>query len=245
MNYNQYHFSVMEYGKCILVGLGISGLIAWLFYRSLWGMLLFVPVEYLCLTQYQKMKIKQRKGQLLLEFRDGMQAVSGALLAGYSMENAWREAEKELGELHGEESLMCTEVRQLNAAVRMNQPLEKVLAEFAFRSGCEEIESFAEVFSFAKRSGGDFAKIIQTTVGKLRGRMEVEREITTTLAGKRLEGRIMEGMPMMILAYLSVTSADFMDVLYGNLPGVMVMSAALLAYLGAVRWSEHILDIKM
>ena len=76
------------------------------------------------------------------------------------------------------------------------------MLSFAARSGCEEIESFAEVFAFAKRSGGDFVHIMQTTVQKLAGRIEVEREVATVLAGKRLEGRIMEIMPRAILALL-------------------------------------------
>lgn len=65
------------------------------------------------------------------------------------------------------------------------------------------------MFAFAKRSGGDFVHIMQTTVQKLAGRIEVEREVATVLAGKRLEGRIMEIMPLAILAYLQVASGEF------------------------------------
>lgn len=180
-----------------------------------------------------------------MEFKDGMQAVSAALLAGYSVENAWREAEKELGELHGKEALLSLEFQQMNTAIKMNRPLEQVLAEFAERSGCEDIENFSEVFCFAKRSGGDFAGIIRTTVQRMNGKLEVEREIATVIAGKKLEGKIMNATPMLILLYLNFTSGDFLSLLYGNLPGVFIMSGALLVYAGAMKLSVRIMDIKI
>lgn len=76
----------------------------------------------------------------------------------------------------------------------------------------------------------DFVHIMQTTVQKLAGRIEVEREVATVLAGKRLEGRIMEIMPLAILAYLQVASGEFLDALYGSVFGVAVMSIAFCCY---------------
>lgn len=245
MDYQNDSMSVKEILWCLLVSAVLAGAIAWLFYRSFWGMLLEPLIFFLYRRSYKREKIQKRKDRLLQEFKDGMQAVSAALLAGYSMENAWREAEKELKELYGDTSMMYGEIHQMNAAVRMNEPLEKVLSDFAKRSGCEEIESFAEVFSFAKRSGGDFAKIIRTTVQKLTGKIEVEREIATVLAGKKLEGRIMNTMPILILAYLTFFSGEFLDMLYGNLTGVLIMSAALGVYAAALKLSAHILDIRV
>lgn len=245
MDYKKYRLERKDHLICLLAGIAISGVIAGLFYRSCWAMLLCPLVCIVWKRKYRAGKLQKRKDRLLLEFKDAMQAVSAALLAGYSMENAWKEAEGELRELHGEESLMCRELHLMNAAVRMNEPLEKVLSEFAQRSGCEEIESFAEVFSFAKRGGGDFAGMIRTTVQKLAGRIEVEREIATILAGKKLEGRVMNVMPVLILAYLTAASGGFLDSLYKNTAGVLVMTTALAVYVAAMALSEHIMNIRI
>lgn len=245
MDYSRYVCSVKERLQCLLVSMGVSGILAWLFYRSWWGMLLS-PVVFIVYTRsYRNMQIKKQKERLLYEFKDTMQALSSALLAGYSMENAWRDTERELQELHGEQSIMLTEVHRMNAAVRMNEPIEHVLTEFAGRSGCEEIESFAEIFVFAKRSGGDFVKIIGTTVKKLSGKIEVEQEIATVLAGKKLEGRVMNIMPLLILAYMTLTAGDFLDVLYGNSLGACIMTAVLVGYALALKLSARILDIRI
>lgn len=245
MDYSRYACSIGERVQCLLISLGLSGVLAWLFYRSWWGMLLFPIVSIVYTKNYRNMQIKKQKERLVYEFKDMMQALSAAILAGYSMENAWRDAERELVQLHGEQSIMSREIHRINAAVRMNEPIEEVFAEFAKRSGCEEIESFAEIFVFAKRSGGDFAKIIRTTVKNLTGKIEVEQEIATVLAGKRLEGRVMNAMPVLILAYMTLTSGDFLDVLYGNVLGICIMTAVLVGYALALKLSAHILDIKI
>lgn len=245
MDYRCYRFAMKDWFCCALGAACGGGLLAWLFYQSVYGMALAVFLFFFFCRRYAKKRKEKRQEQLLLQFRDGMQAVASALLAGYSMENAWREAERELRKLHGENADMVCEFAKMNAAVRMNQPLEQELQDFADRSGCEDIESFAEVFSFAKRSGGDFVGIIQTAVLRISGKIEVEREIATAVAGKKLEGRIMDGMPLFILAYLNLTSGDFLELLYGNVLGVVVMTAALAAYAGAIRLSEKILDIRI
>lgn len=242
-DYRHYDLNLQERIQCVLAAGVITGIVAWLFYRSCWGFVLF-PVVIVGYTRfYRQEQIRKRKQRLLLEFKDAMRAVSGELLAGYSMENAWKGAEREILELHGEKSLMLEELRWMNTAVQMNEPLEKMVTMFAARTACDEIESFAEVLAFAKRAGGDFAKIIRTTAQKLSGRMEVEQEIATVLSGKRLEGNVMNLMPMFILAYMTLMAGDFLDVLYGNVLGVMIMSVVLIVYMAAWRMSVQILDI--
>lgn len=245
MDYREYHFTVADVLKCAAAAVLGGTLLAWLFYRSVYGMVLTLPLYLVIHSRYGKTQRERRKDQLLLQFRDGMQAVSAALLAGYSMENAWREAEGELRELHGAKALMVKEFAGMNAAIRMNEPLEQELQQFAERSGCEDIESFAEVFSFAKRSGGDFAGIIRTTVLRMSSKIEVEREIATAVAGKKLEGKVMNLVPLFILFYLNLTSGEFLEGLYGNMLGVLVMTVALAAYGGAIRLSDRILDIQI
>lgn len=245
MNYRVYRCSGMEILYCLLISFCSAGLIAWLFYRSCIALFLILLLFPVCCSNYKKEQEKKRKLCLLHEFKDGMQMVSTAMLAGYSMENAWVEAENGLKELYGGQSLLYREFQQMNAAVKMNQPLEQVLEAFAKRSNCEDIESFSEVFSFAKRSGGDFAGIISTTVQKISGRMEVEREIQTVIAGKKMEGKIMNVMPLFILAYLNITSGDFLEPLYGNVSGVLIMSVALMIYIISMKLSERVMDIKV
>lgn len=114
MDYRKYRACFEEKLACAAVGAGAAGMAAWLFYRSVWGMLLFPAAYLVCVKKYCALQKEKRKEQLLMEFKDAMQSASSALLAGYSIENAWRETEKELLELHGEKGLMAAEVRWMN-----------------------------------------------------------------------------------------------------------------------------------
>lgn len=220
-------------------------LASWLLYKSVFGMVLFIILFPVVIKRRKSRMCEKQKEELLMQFKDAMQSVTMALQAGYSMENAWKESERELAGLHGEEALFVQELRRINAAVGVNQPIERLLYEFAQRSDCEDIQNFSEVFLFAKRSGGDFCKIMQTTVRHISEKTEVESEIQTILSAKKMEQRIMNVIPVGLLLYLNVTAPDFLVGLYGNLAGRAIMTAALLVYVAAVRISEKIMQIKV
>lgn len=245
MDYRNYRCDMRDNLRWFGASIGITAALSWLFYQSWYGMVLIVPVGIFWRKRYIESRKKERQRELLYQFKDGILAVSAALMAGYSVENAWREAEKELCKLYGRKALMTREWHQMNAEIAMNEPVEKPLLAFAARSGCEDVESFAEVFAFAKRSGGNFVKIIRTTISRMMGKMEVEQEIATVLAGKKLEGRIMNVMPLFLLAYMNITSKEFLQVLYGSPFGALVMTAALGVYAAALKISERILDIRI
>lgn len=116
------------------------------FYISLymaWSLFLF---SFHCVFKERKRNGGNSKRDTSLQFRDAMQSVAAALQAGYSMENAWRESEKEMTELYGQDGIFVGELHQINQAVGMNQPIEKLLYEFALRSDCEDIQNFSDVF---------------------------------------------------------------------------------------------------
>ena len=236
MDYRKYRCNLWERLGCLAAGTAVAAAIAWLFYRSWYGMVLVIPVNYLIVSYYKNKKRDERAKKLMIEFRDAIQAVAAALLAGYSIEHAWKEAEREI---------ITKELIQMNAEIKLNRNVEEILHDLAVRSGVEEIQSFAEIFGFAKRSGGDFPQIIRTTAARISAKIEVEREVDTVIAGKKLEGKIMSVMPFFILAYLNLASGEFIDPLYGNLAGVLVMSAALLVFVGAMAINRRISDIRV
>ena len=245
MDYNVYRISLKEYLILILASLAAGGIVSYLFYESWLGILL-APIFFVLLKKRKiHQEIQKRKTTLSEQFMDALKAVSTALLAGYSMENAWIEAQKESELLHGKASLMYQEVDEMNRAVQMNVPLEQKIEEFAIRSGVEAIASFAEIFSFAKRSGGNFVQIIDSTTHRMCGKFETEREIEVMVASKKMEQKVMDVVPIGIIAYLKISAMGTLDVLYGNLFGVCFMTVCLALYVGAIYLSERILDIRV
>jgi len=244
-DYEEYLMTIGEELKCLGMAVSLSVLAAWILYKHLSGLILCVVIFPLYRRSYIRERITERKRELLVQFKDGIQSIVVALLSGYSIENAWIEAEKELCELYGENAYMTKEMHYMNSGIRMNQPIEEMLVRFAERSGCEDIVGFADIFRFAKRSGGNFAKILQNTVHRIAEKQEVEREIETVLSGKKMEQKIMNVVPVGLLAYLNLTSKEFLEPLYGNFFGACVMTGAFVAYIGAFLLAHKIVEIKI
>jgi tight adherence protein B len=145
-------------------------------------------------------------------------------------------------QMYGEKALIVRELTQIQAHLSMNVPLEELLEDFAKRSDLEDVNSFCQVFFFAKRTGGNFISIIRATAERIGEKIELQQQLMADLAARRLESQIMNVVPLVILLYLNLTSPGYFDILYGNLTGVCIMSACLLVYLLAYALSEHMLQ---
>ena len=241
MNYGSYVMTGKDRIKCLALSVVITVFAAWLLYKSPIGLVLIAGIYPFLKKGYVEKKVEEQRRKLLLQFKDAIQSVSVALLSGYSMENAWKEAEMEISELHGTDAYMLVELKEINQGVAMNQPIEELLYRFALRSQCEDILNFAEILRFAKRSGGNLGKIIKNTTDRINEKFEIEQEIETIISGKKMEQKVMNIVPVALLAYLNLTSGDFLEPLYGSLFGACVMTIAFLAYLAAFSLSRKMI----
>lgn len=241
-DYHEYHYSPREHMRYFAEAVLLILLVSYLFYHSVIAVALIVPFYPVFLKIRAKRLLQAQKQELCLQFKETISSVAVALNAGYSVENAWREAKGEIAQMYGEKALMVQELQHLLAHLAMNVPLEELLYDFALRSDIEDVISFCQVFFFAKRSGGDFIGIIRTTADRIGQKIELQRQLAADLAARRLESRIMNVVPLVILLYLNLTSPGYFDVLYGNASGVCIMSVCLGMYLLAYALSEHMLQ---
>jgi tight adherence protein B len=226
-------------------GMGILAVISYFFYRSVWAFFLLSPYLIFYFRKSRRKIQEQKEEAFRYQFQDGIKAVSAALNAGYSVENAFREGKKDLSLLYDSEAPIMQEFQKIIRGLDSNERLEKLLFDFAGRWRIEEVESFAEIFSTAKETGGDFSLIIQTTAERISSRMEVKREIKTMIAAKKFEQKIMSLVPFFLMFYIDLTSPGFFSVLYGTSFGMIVMTVCLGVYLLSRYLSERIMQIQV
>lgn len=241
-DYHKYHYSVREHIPYFAEALVLILLVSYLFYHSVFAVILLIPFYPLFLKIKAKQLLQAQKQELCEQFKETISSVAVALNAGYSVENAWREARDEMEQMYGEDALIVRELQHLLARLALNVPLEELLNDFAVRSDIEDVVSFCQVFFFAKRSGGDFIGIIRTTADRIGQKIELQHQLAADLAARRLESRIMNIVPLVILLYLDLTSPGYFDVLYGNFSGICIMSACLAVYLFAYALSEQMMQ---
>lgn len=214
-------------------------------YRSGWGVVFF---PFVWLFQFWEQKqIQKGRDEMMLqeEFLHGIGILNGALQAGLSMENSWKEVERETRLLYGETSKFYNEIKEMNQRVAHNAPIEKLFLEFAYRSKQEDIIQFAELFEFGKRSGSNWKKIIEATVNQMTERQEARKQIEVMVAEKKMEQQIMTIMPLGLLVFLQVSAWDYMDVLYHNWLGVIIMTIFLIGYVVAIIFAQRILKVNL
>ena len=227
----------------LIKGLGILAFIEILFYNSLIAVLVGSPfLFFYCKSEIAKLKIKKSE-KLADHFKEALSAVVVALRAGYSVENAFVEAYKDLAYRFGEKDVMVSELLLINRQVKNNTPMEQLLGKFAQNTGSSDIKDFAEIFKIAKRSGGDMGEIMEHTISIITRRMEIKEEIRMLTAAKKYEQKIMNLVPMGIIFYIRMTNPGYFDSLYHNTAGIVIMTAALCIYAVAYYMSEKILAI--
>lgn len=224
-------------------GLGILAFIGILFYDSLVAVLLGSPLLFFY-CKGELMKLKMKKSEKLEDhFKEALSAVVAALRAGYSVENAFVEAYKDLAYRFGKKDAMVSELLLINRQVKNNTPMEQLLEKFAQNTGSSDIKDFAEIFKIAKRSGGDMGEIMEHTISIITRRIEIKEETRMLTAAKKYEQKIMNLVPMGIIFYIRMTNPGYFNSLYHNAAGVAVMTAALVVYAAAYYMSEKILAI--
>lgn len=225
--------------------LAAAFLLSMLFYRSLAALLPLLPAgaAYACFRRKERREKEQRV--LAAQFRDALGSVITALKAGDSPENAFCESRKEMAFQYGENAVITKELVRIENGLENRVPLEQLLEAFAAGWDVEEIREFSEVFAILKRSGGNMVDVLGRTAVLLQERIDVEEEIRILLGNRRMECRIMNMTPFVLVLYVSATSPGFFDVLYHNLTGIAFMTVCLAGYLAAYALGEKILDIRV
>lgn len=224
------------------VGLGIAVFFSFFFYRSAWA---FPPMLLVGgIFVYWGIQKKRRNGkQLYLEqFKECVLSVLGAIKAGYAVENAFAESIVDMEIMYGKDCWIAKEVRMICRGVRNNKTLEGALIELGRKSGLTEIKEFAEVFAIAKRNSGNIPETIELYSKVISDNLELNAELETLLAAKRLEQKVMNVMPFLIVLYLEYTNRGYFDMMYHNLTGVLIMTACLVVYMTAYALSEKIFE---
>lgn len=241
MDYRKYVFSIKEYILYGLVYITVTGIISYMFYRSIYPVFLFLPGVIWYFRYLRRLLKEKRDSKLTLQFKDFINTLSSLLSTGHSLENAIIGSQKELISLYGS-SMIVHELEQMCKKLMLHVPPENIFMDFAMRTDIEHIRSFSEILSIAKRSGGDLIHIILSTSASISAQIEIRREIEINLSGRKYELYVMSVMPLLIMCYIKATQPGFFDPVYGNMAGILIMSLCLFLYGAAVFMANRILS---
>ncbi len=228
-------------GLMILKASILFGAIAYLFYDSPFGLI----VGLICSYPYLKGELDKYNAAILerteQRFKEMLLSLVAAMKAGYSVENAFGEAYKDMRFRFGDRDDTVKQLLKVLRQLKNRIPIENLMEEMADETGSEDIHDFADIFRIAKRTGGNMTAIMEHTASVITRRMEMKEEIAMAVASKKYEQQIMDVVPLGIILYIRLSNPGYLNSLYHNPAGIMIMTIALVFYAAAYLLSEKIL----
>ncbi|MEA4846297.1 MAG: type II secretion system F family protein [Clostridiaceae bacterium] len=246
IDYDTYKMGFSERIICILTAGTVIFAAGYIFYRSILLSLLLTPFALLYPRFKTREIIKKRKNELNLQFREALYSLSSSLSAGKSIETAIRDSLKELSiQYPNADTYILVELEQINRRVEMNETIEEALADFAARSYLEDIMNFTDVFILCKRMGGNLVQVVKNTAEIISEKIDIKQEIHLLLMEKKLEHKVLNMMPILIVLLLSSSAEEFMAPVFSEPLGRAAMTFSLVLFAAAFLISKKIMDIEV
>lgn len=228
---------LLELVKLVIISL----LVAYLFFGDI--RLLFITVPYLIYVLRKdirdyKHKLRQRQLEDFLSF---ITCVSGALMSGYALEGAFRYAIREIEKNDSENTLRSNLTAVMNL-IDCGASVELALGSLGKNIDVIEAKQLQNILALGKKYGGNTVVILKQFAKTLRDKQSADKEIATMIAAKKLEGKIMQVMPFLIVAYMKLTSRQQFAILYKGVLGKAFMAACLLVIIAMGVVTDKIID---
>ncbi len=224
---------------------GIMLTVAKLFYGTFFAAVFLLPFMIPLYKQRKKQLLERKVQKYEMMFKDMLIALSDALKAGYSVENAMIESYQSVQNLYGTRSEICAEMRWMLSQLQLNVPIELIFKEFAGKTKLKDAVLFYEIFAVAKKVGGNMSMVIKSVTDSIVLKESVKAEIDVEINGKKMEHRVMMVIPIFLILYVSISSKGFLDVMYETVLGKIIMSICILGYCIAYLWGAKIVCVEV
>lgn len=222
----------------------IGGVIGSIFYNHVLASIIMGFVMQVFLTEYVQYKLKKINIRIIDEFMIFNSILLGEISGSASIENIYRRIGKNVKEdkVIGI-SLLKKEFEKWSNAVNLGERPENVLMNFAKEFGDMSILQYSFVFKISRKQGVDLKTVISTINQILREKIRINQDINVLISEKKLEQKIMNVMPFVMILFLKYTAFEFISPLYENVVGRVAMSIVLIIFGICYIWSNKITNI--
>lgn len=237
--------SVQRIHYLLLCGICLAA-IALLFYHSWILSVMFAFLSIPGQKYYCEHLAEKRKNQLAEQFKDVLYSISASISAGRQIGEALKEAEQNMRIIYQEDSLIVNELTYMNRRLDASKESEEdILRDFAQRSMINDISNFVDIYFTCRVTGGDLVKVVMKASEIIMDKMVIEKEIHTLTAQKRFESKILTAIPILIILFLQLVSPDYLQIMYEDIRGKLLMTVALFSIGLSYLWSMKLTRIEV
>jgi len=184
-------------------------------------------------------RIGRRRAAFGEQLPDVLQLIAGSLQAGFSLPQAVDAVVRE-----GTQP-SAGEFSRALAEARVGADLEDALRRAADRMDSTDLRWTVMAIRIQREVGGNLAEVLRTTVGTMRERAFLRRQVHALSAEGRLSGYILVVLPVLIGGWFFFSDPGYMRPLYTTLAGlVMLVGSAVLVVVGAL-WMRKLIKIEV
>lgn len=167
-------------------------------------------------------RIRHRQEQIEAHLDDALLNLSGSLRAGFSFVQACQMA---LAQLHWP---LNEEMREMIEEINVGASLDEALRHLAERVESYEMDLTVNAVLVQRQVGGSLAEVLDNIAATIRERRELRGHLMALTAQQRLSAYFVAGVPVFMLALLSLTSWQFMKPLFVTSIGNVLIAVGIL-----------------
>ncbi|MDR1246932.1 MAG: type II secretion system F family protein [Clostridiales Family XIII bacterium] len=245
-DYSTYTMTAKEtrfYYAAAAAGFALMGQI---FYQSIVCSALLIAFSVPCKRLYENHLADKRRTALGISFRDLLHSLSASFSTGRQMPEALREGLDAMRLIYPGDAPIVRELEHMTSRLFKGRDDETVtLKDFADRSRNDDIRNFVDAYFICRTTGGDMEAMVVKAAGVIIDKIEIQKELKTLTAQKRMESNILLLLPAVMLLFLQLLSPDYIAPLYVGIEGRAVMTAALALTALSYIWSLHLTKFDM
>lgn len=260
LDYKVYKMTWMEKSLYVLIAFMVGGAAGLIFYGGLFkedgyattktmisNIIVFCMVGILTVKIFLPIQMenlrRKRQNKLKQQFQDMLESLSTSFIAGSNVMDSFMNAYRDTKLQYGAEALIVKELEEILEGINNNISIEEMMSSFGNRSGVEDIRNFANVFETCYRKGGNLKDVIRRTHSIISEKMAITDEIETKLTSNKTQQKVMNLMPILLIAMLRFTNETFAEN-FAKPTGIISITIAIGMFLFAYFWGRKIVDIK-
>ncbi len=221
----------------LLIVVGISLSVFFLTGSLVLGLLLIALAVIVPLLAIQIM-IERRKRVFGRQLPDTLDMLASSMRAGYGLQQAIVSAGDEARQPTG------AEFKRVANQTQMGMPLEDSLKKMAARIGNSSFKWVVLSIAIHRETGGNLAEILDNLSASLRERESMRRQLSALTAEGRLSAIILIILPVVEGLLLAYMNPSYMSLLINTLPGVLMLTTAIVLMAFGGIWLKKITNIE-
>lgn len=196
---------------------------------------LFTSVPYLMLRRARRQRLVKIEEQL----PEAADFIARALRSGHSFTNVLQMVGSELPEP------LCGEFRAAHEEINYGVPLNEALHNLADRIPLTDLRYLVIAVLIQRESGGNLAEILHNISHIIRERLKLIAQVRVLSAEGRMSAWILGLLPFVVIVLMSITSLDYISLLWTDPTGVKLLWFGAGMILFGVLWLRRVIRIRV